>query len=63
MTVNVEKRIAVATVATMIKDAKNLLKEAELIADENGIGFSYQTIYEEMTGDYSVDWNSSNSCW
>ena len=55
-----EKQIAVQTVADMIDEAKQLLKSAEAIANENNISFSYESIYEELSDNYDVDWYNSN---
>lgn len=55
-----EKQIAVQTVADMIDQAKQLLKSAETIANENSISFSYESIYEELSDNYDVDWYNSN---
>jgi phosphoribosylformylglycinamidine (FGAM) synthase-like amidotransferase family enzyme len=56
----VNQQIASKTVANMLDEAKAILKSAKEIADENGVYFSYQDIYEELTDDYGVDWNGSN---
>lgn len=53
-------QIAMQTVAEMVESAKQLLKSAKNIADENNIGFSCESIYEELSDNYNVDWNSSN---
>lgn len=55
-----EKQIAVQTVADMIDQAKQLLKSAETIANENHISFSYESIYEDLSGNDNVDWYNSN---
>ena len=55
-----DKQIAMACVADMIAQAKSLLASAKEMADENGIDFSYETFYEEASGNGYVDWNSSN---
>lgn len=57
---SIQIQIAMQTVADMVESAKQLLKSAEDIADENNIGFSYESIYEELSDNYNVDWNSSN---
>lgn len=54
-----EKQIAVQTVANMVEEAKQLLIAAEEIANENEISFSYESIYEDLSGNDHVDWNSS----
>ncbi|MGZ8887955.1 MAG: hypothetical protein ACXW1D_00185 [Halobacteriota archaeon] len=54
-----EKQIAMASVAGMVAQAKSLLASAKEMADENGISFSYEDIYEELSGT-TVDWNSSS---
>ncbi len=54
-----DKQIAMQTVAEMLDQAKMLLKEAEIITNENNIDFCYQNFYEQVTGEYP-DWNSSN---
>jgi hypothetical protein len=55
-----ERQIAVQTVADMIDQAKQILKSAEFIAKDHNISFSYESIYEELSDNYDVDWYSSN---
>lgn len=55
-----DKQIAMASIAGMVAQAKSLLQSAKEMADENGIHFSYETIYEDLSGNDNVDWNSSN---
>ena len=55
-----EKQVAMAAVAGMIAQAKSLLQSAKEMANENGIDFSFENIYEEVSGNTDVDWNSSN---
>lgn len=55
-----EKQIASAAIAGMVAQAKSLLQSAKEMADENGISFSYENIYEELSGNDNVDWYASN---
>ena len=52
------QQIAVETVSNLLDQAKQLLKQAEGIANENNLYFCMQDFYEDITGDYP-DWNSS----
>jgi hypothetical protein len=55
-----EKQIALAAIAGMVAQAKSLLQSAKEMADENGVSFSYENIYEELSGNENVGWYSSN---
>lgn len=54
------KQLASEMVADMYEQAKSLLKHCEELSDENGLHFSYESLYEELSGNCHVDWNSSN---
>lgn len=55
-----EKQIASAAIAGIIAQAKSLLESAKEMADENGIHFSYEDFYEDVSGNENVDWYNSN---
>lgn len=54
-----DKQAACEAISEMMAEAKALLKSCQEIADENNIYFSYESFYEDISGNDNVDWNSS----
>jgi hypothetical protein len=49
----------IEAIATMISTAKDILKSAKKMSDDNGLCFNIQDLYESVTNEY-VDWYSSS---